>query len=604
MTLLHKTNFTECMSIEDSRSLTKIPDQTYTVDKRHPYSYNKGIIDRSFGKRQPYEFSETYRILDSESFVASAFRKKKTVILKEGYNLISEYEEDVSYIKTRFEEMQYVTGKSFKEFLEDTVSSFINNHNVFILVVRKAKSSSGNTRRIGNVKVEPVAGYYVLPETKIKILEDEYGQVIGYKYEVTRGAFRYFSVDEILHFKYDNKPGYNLGTPPLEPVVDDLIALRQIEESLERLIYKLSVPIIHAKVGTSDKPAGIDRLTGEKEVDQVNEALLHMEDAGGITTSERVEFKMLGAESQALRLSGYLEYFKNRVLVGFSMSDLDFGVANSTSAGSAVEVTKALKENVEMYQRKVEDFITDKILCSLLLESDKYSSDLYIEEEYKVLFRLINKNTDEKIKLESHLINEVNANLITPDEYRVLTGKRRLTPQEKQEIERLSGRAAEEARQKLATKVAEAGIEAQKILAPTTSNPASKKVDTTKTSSSNQHTDATLKSATKGSASKSVKNSTSMTHPIKDSLNLSQYVDHIYNDTPTLASVVLNTAIVGVLEENALIYDSKETEEFSNTLTSTLQNYIIEKTTKDSTLNIVEKLLCKKLLEIINENIQ
>lgn len=611
MKLIHKTNFTECVSIQDAKTLTKIPDQVYSVDKRNTYATNRTVIDRGLFNKEPYDFAETYRIIDTESFVSSTFRKKRTLILKDGFQFISEDDKDVTYIKRRLEEMQYVTGKSFKEFLGEVTASFINNHNVFILPVRKAASSSGNKRKIAGLKVEPIAGLYVLPETKVRILEDEWGQVTGYKYQVSKTTYRYFKPNEILHLKFEAKPGMHLGTPPLEALVDDIIALRQIEESLERLIYKLSVPIIHAKVGTPEKPAGIDRLTGEKEVDQVNQALLHMEDAGGITTSERVEFKMLGAESQALRLSGYLEYFKNRVLVGLSISDLDFGVANSTSSGSAEIVTKALRENVEMYQRELEDFITDHIISELLLESDAYSDDFYIEDEYKVKFKLSSDNIDDKIKIESHYINEVNAYLMTPDEYRVKTGKRPLTEKEKEELDRLSGRKAEEEAAALAKKTAEANIQAQKAAATaakattssTSTTSTTKKVNPTKSTSTNQHSDATVKKAATESANKSVKNSTSPTSPIKDELNVEQYVNHLYNKAPSAASVVLRQAFEQVLTENSLKYDRDNLIEFSDSLTSTLQNCIISKTTKDSTLNIVEKLLCKKLLEIIDENV-
>ena len=47
---------------------------------------------------------------------------------------------------------------------------------------------------------------------------------------------------------------------------------------------------------------------------------------------------------------------------------------------------------------------------------------------------------DVKIKLESHYINEANASLITVDEYRVLTGRRALTTEEKNEFLKLAGK--------------------------------------------------------------------------------------------------------------------------------------------------------------------
>lgn len=584
MSLIKKTNYTHFAEISDAKVLAKlkpIQDPTKTGAglsgqplTRPPFVLKRGISFR----KPPYDFSETYRILDTESFVSSTFRKKRTLILKDGFQYTTEKESDAVYLKKRLEEFRHVTGISFKDLLSQILLSLVNNHNVFILPIRREASSTGNVRTIMKKKLIPLAGFYVLPETKMELIEDKYGLVIGYKYQAAQGETTYYKVDEIIHLKMEAKPGYNLGTPPLESSIDDLIALRQIEESLERLIYKLSVPIIHAKVGTEAKPAGIDRLTGEKEVDQLNRALLHLEDAGGITTSERVEFKMLGAESQALRLSGYLEYFKNRVLVGLSISDLDLGVANSTSSGSAVVVTKALQQNVEMYQRVLEDFISDTIIPMILLESDEYADRLYLEENEKVLFRVLQSNIEDKIKIESHYMNEFNAGLTTADEYRVKTGKRPLTKEEKKEIYDLKNPPP---------------------AVTATSTPKSSTANTTSnvTKPANQHS---AESEVKPAAKKN--NTGSQPSPIKDSLNLDRYVANIYDSRETAACTILMQSISSLLDENALVYNANELEMFVSALTSSLQNYIIGTSTKNSTLNIVESLLCNKIIEIIEEN--
>lgn len=586
MTLIKKTNYTTHVDISDSKTIAKLApvlDPTKSAPTKNQAMFRPNfVLNRGLSLRNsPYDFTETYRVLDTESFVSSTFRKKRTLILKDGFQFISENEADASYIKKRLEEFHYVTDLSFKDFLEQLLVSFVNNHNAFILPIRKEASSSGNVRKIMNKTIKPIAGFYVLPETKMELVEDEYGLVIGYKYHVSKGMIKYYQADEIIHLKMEAKPGYNLGTPPLESLIDDIIALRQIEESLERLIYKLSVPIIHAKVGTEAKPAGIDRLTGEKEVDQLNRALLHLEDAGGITTSERVEFKMLGAESQALRLSGYLEYFKNRVLVGLSISDLDLGVANSTSSGSAVVVTKALQQNVEMYQRKIEDFISDILLPSILLESDKYKDRLYLEDNEKVLFRVLQSNLDDKIKVESHYMNEFNAGLMTADEYRVKTGKRPLTDKEKKEIYDFKNPPKE------AT-----GTTPSKSSTPSS--------NTTKnvTAPANQHSN-TSKSVDR---TKQGNNSGSQPSPIRDDLNLDRYIANIEDQRIAAATTLLNNKLTNVLTEAGLNFSSEEMGMFVDKLTSSLQNYIIGTATKDSALNIVEKLLCKKILEIVDEN--
>jgi hypothetical protein len=583
MTLIKKTNYTTHVDISDSKTIAKLTpviDPTRSPPTKAQALYRPNfVLNRGLTLRgSPYDFTETYRVLDTESFVSSTFRKKRTLILKDGFQFISENERDASYIKKRLEEFHYVTDVSFKELLEQILISLVNNHNAFILPIRKESASTGNVRKIMGKTKQPIAGFYVLPETKIELIEDEYGLVIGYKYLVSKGIIKYYDADEIIHLKMEAKPGYNLGTPPLEPLIDDIIALRQIEESLERLIYKLSVPIIHAKVGTEAKPAGIDRLTGEKEVDQLNRALLHLEDAGGITTSERVEFKMLGAESQALRLSGYLEYFKNRVLVGLSISDLDLGVANSTSSGSAVVVTKALQQNVEMYQRKVEDFISDVILPMILLESDAYKERLYLEDSEKVLFRVLQSNIDDKIKVESHYMNEFNAGLLTADEYRVKTGKRPLTSAEKKEIYDFKNPPKE-------------------ATTTTTSTPSS---NTTKnvTAPANQHSNDS-KSVTR---TKQGNNSGSQPSPIRDDLNLNRYIANIEDQRTAAASTLLGSKLRTVLTDAGLTFDTEEVGMFVDKLTSSLQNYIIGTATTDSALNIVERLLCKKILEIVEEN--
>lgn len=54
-----------------------------------------------------------------------------------------------------------------------------------------------------------------------------------------------------------------------------------------------------------------------------------LDDYGGVTTSERVEIRAIGAESLALRVESYLKYFKDRVMLGLGVSDLDMGVGDS-----------------------------------------------------------------------------------------------------------------------------------------------------------------------------------------------------------------------------------------------------------------------------------
>lgn len=430
--MIKETKYTQI--IKDAKgplySLNKVKSPNYTSTN----SFRNIPINRScFTKKMQYDFSESYRIADTECFVSTTINKKRSLILKEGYKLISKNTKDVEYLNKRLNEIGFVTGYSLDKLLNEVVTSLLHNHNAFIYISRGTDSSTGNKRAVDGNK-QPIAGFFPLAEAKVKLIENEYNEVIGYRYDYNTRVYNVFEQDEIIHIPIDKKPTLNIGTPPLEAVKDDILSLRQIEESLEQLIYKMTVPLIHATIGSDKFPAGIDQSTGRPETDVVNEQLLYMEDAGGITTTHRVNLKMLGAESQALRLDGPLQYYKNRVLVGLIISDVDLGTGTTTTGGAADVISEALQQNIEMYQKVIEDVIVEQVLTPLLLEKPQNVNKQYLNDSEKVKFKFNNTNLDSKIKTESHYINEFNSKLITREEYRALTGREPLTVGEKDDI--------------------------------------------------------------------------------------------------------------------------------------------------------------------------
>lgn len=547
--MIKNTNYSLDLEINDAAKLNKIATLPSSVKPLINNRIRRGNTYAFFSNCRPYDLTEAYRIADTESFVSASLRRKKTLILKDGYKLVSENKDDIDYLTDRLEEIQYVTNKSFKSLLEEMVTSVIHNHNLYLYIARSKNSSTGNVRKINGVKKDPIAGYFFLPEMDVELLENEIHELVGYKYNVCRGLYNEFNKDEVLHLIIEKKPNLNIGTPPLESVKDDILSLRQIEESLERLIYKLSIPLIHLQVGTETRPAGKDRLTGRLEVDIANDQMASIDEAGGIVTSERVNIHMIGAESQALRLSSYIDYYKNRVLVGLSTSEVDLGTGNSTTGGAAAIVSEALKQNVEMYQTYLETFITENILTPLLLESDKYKDKLYLSESEKVLFKFEKTNLDIKIKLESHYLNEVNLGTLTADEYRVLTGRRPFTKKEKQEL-------------------------LEKVTGPQTKGGSSNPISNS-TNPTNQHT----------------------TNAIRDELSLSSYLDNIEENRITTANNMLYSKLSPILDE--LVNDDR-VKNFVTELTTALQTYIIGKVPRDSIINAVETLLCKNILEYID----
>lgn len=586
--MLYNTNYTQ-QPINDAKkiatTLKKLENPLFIENlriKRNNLSYFNPY-------NKPYDFTEAYRIVDTESFVSAAISKKKNLILKDGFKFVSENEDDVLYIKRRLNEISFVTDTPFTILLGQIVDSLLHNHNMFLYIARKENASTGEVRTEGRRKIKPIAGFFHLSETKTDIIENNLGTVIGYKYNINRGIYNEFKKDEVLHLYINKKPDLNIGTPPLEAVKDDILSLRQIEENLERLIYKLSVPLIHAKVGSEKFPAGVDQITGRPEIDVVNDQILSMDDAGGITTTDRVDIKMLGAESQALRLSSYIEHFKNRVLVGLTISDVDLGTGTTTTGGAASIVSEALRQNVEMYQTTIEEFITDNIITPLLLERPKNSSKQYLEDEDKVLFKFNKSNLDSKIKLESHYINETNAKLITVDEYRVLTGRRALTDEEKNEFLKLSGKLPDGSN------------------IPDGMHPDEKALAKSKISSSSSTAKKTTTTTKPKSSSNPTSNSTNPTNQykknlIRDELQLDRYLSNITDSRYEAANKLLINSIYNEMKDYVDI-EIEDCERFVRPLTNTLKTYIIKNINDYGIINTtVKNVIYKNILEYINKN--
>lgn len=424
--MITETNYSKRPKTQDVKgALTKVKGRGTTPLLTQRLKDSFDISSSNLHFKQEYDLSETMRIMDTESFVALAMKKKVHLIISEGFVLKCKKKANIDYVNTRLAEMEYVSSKKFSVLLEEIAFDLVTTHNVHLLKQRLSKSSTGLQRG----SQQPLAVLYPLIPSQVFPLKNQFRALSLYKYYLDNSTCYEIDPLDMYHLYACKKPGMCLGTPPLEAVKDDIIALRQIEENLERLIYKNSSPLIHTIVGSETKPAG-KMPSGQSEIDYYNNLVANMEDSGGITTSNRVAIKYIGAESQALRLSEYITYYKNRVLAGLSISEVDLGTGSSTTGGAADIISDALLEDVRMYQRIIECFFTEQLLEDLLLESPDYVNEMYIPEDERVTFKFKRPNQEEQIKLESHYANLVRFGLMSRDSFARETEKELPTPQE------------------------------------------------------------------------------------------------------------------------------------------------------------------------------
>lgn len=384
-------------------------------------------------KNHEYDLYEYSRIIDTEAIVSKAFERQRALIFKNGFYFESDNTENVEYIKSRIREIEYVTGITFRTFIEEMAYNLVMFHNSYILLVRNEDKSTGETVNVGNKELQPIAGWFNLPTESIQRKIKENGDIEMYKQYIDAATFRIFPPEKVRHLKYNSRSGFTMGTPPLEAVKDDILALRRIEESVETLIYKGIFPMIHIKVGSEMRPASV-LMDGRDEVEAMSHLMRELDEFGGITTSERVEVKAIGSESLALRVESYLEYFKDRVMLGLGVSDIDMGIGDSSGRATGQIVSQTLKEAVINKQDTLSEFITHYLLKPLLVESGKYNAEYEIPEEDLVKFRFNHVDQDARIKIESHILNMFNSGLISINEARTEIGYKEISDRDVSKI--------------------------------------------------------------------------------------------------------------------------------------------------------------------------
>jgi hypothetical protein len=367
-----------------------------------------------------YDFVDIGMAEDTDSFVYQANFKKLALAIKAGWVFVSRNQTSLDYIKRRIAELEIAQGQSFWSLLVEVLSNLLRYHNCFLIKARDVSTSSGKVRDVDGFKLKPIAGYFVAsPETMLFQIGKDY-HIKGYKHIMPDGREKIFAPEDVIHFHIYRKTHQLAGTPSWIPVLDDITALRRIEENVENLVHQHIHPLFQYKVGTELAPMKRyeDGLT---ECDIVRSKIQDMANDGMIITPERHEIKGLGSESRALRAETYLEYFKKRVISGSGLSELDFGYGDTSNRATADTMSKLAIDNVKFYQQCMADIINFQMVRELMLEST-FQYD-HSDDEQRVELQFNEIDLESQIKMQNHFMLMYQGNAITETEARKHMGK-------------------------------------------------------------------------------------------------------------------------------------------------------------------------------------
>jgi hypothetical protein len=367
-----------------------------------------------------WDLAECGRILDTEAYVRRAFRNKKNLFLKEGCNFTSENPERTKYIKERFSQMEDRTGIPTPMLISDTVWTLIRCHNAFWVKVRKTELSGGAERTVNGKTIKPIAGYFPMAPETVRFKRDENGTIKKIKQVVRGKEDKEFDPDDVVHFAFDKREGFSIGTPGLVPVKDDIRALRRIEENVELLVYQHLFPLFHYKVGTETAPAEV-YADGRTEVDVIQASIQAMPTDGCWVTPERHEIKVLGAEGNALAVDKFIEHFKQRIFTGLGQSSVDMGEGGTANRSTASTMSRNLVDDTKEDQREFGAQFYAYVIKELLQEST-FDPDTLFDDENKVFLKFNEIDLEHRIAKANHYADLYLKNVITHPEMRVSLG--------------------------------------------------------------------------------------------------------------------------------------------------------------------------------------
>lgn len=350
--------------------------------------------------------------------------------------------EETEYLSGRIARIALQSGEAWPTLVDRIVCSYFRTGNVFILKVRGDRTGTLAKRPLYEEKPHPICALYLVdpawmaPEyvegihvgwrikkdigkEKLKLvipgspaLDRSQALVRASGSDVPAGVLTE-GVD-LIHIAAKAGPESPWGIGVTFPVLEDTALLRTIEQSVATLIKKNIFPTVHHKINKPSNPVHGISADIQKAV------MLHRMAApeGVIITGPDHEIRTLGAESQALRVEGYLDYFRARVLTGLGMpvSVAGLGGGARASLESAVElVLSKVRHAMSTISKELEWWLLNELLW-------EGGFDPYLGEGSRVHLRFSEIDQDAVIRLRTQLLALYQGNMISFEEARRMGG--------------------------------------------------------------------------------------------------------------------------------------------------------------------------------------
>lgn len=329
-------------------------------------------------------------------------------ILKNGYEFKSKQDTYQRHVTRRIREIQNLTGVSFYEIMTQIATQLVTYGNCYVIKVRhRSKSKYGKSYRLFGKQQNPIVGLFVADATTMEIGLNDSGKIVNYMQKV-RGELRIWDERDVIHLTYNKIPGTLTGMSSILPVLDDVRALRKLEEEIEILGFQYSVPLYLYKVGNKDIPAA------PGEVDAVTSAVTNMPAYGMLVVPGHHTIEVPSNSNTPVDVMQFVEHFKKRIFGGLGVSPVSMGEVSTSNRSTSEVGDKAMQSITKSQQQIMKNKLEMELIRELMLDGGYSNTKEVVEFSFPEI------DIENQIKKETHILSLWQNNLITRTEARVM----------------------------------------------------------------------------------------------------------------------------------------------------------------------------------------
>lgn len=327
-------------------------------------------------------------------------------ILKNGYELTSKNDRLQKHVSRRVKEIQNLTGIPFYETMNYIAKQLVTYANAYIIKVRSAaKCEFGSSFRLYGKNLDPVVGLFVADATTMEIGLNDAGQVVNYK-QIIKGEETYWDERDVIHITYNKIPGTLTGMSSIIPILDDVRALRKLEEEVEILGFQYSIPLYLYKVGTKDQPPA------PNEIEQVSSTVNSMPAYGMLVVPGHHTIEVPTNNNTPVDLISFIAHFKRRIYSGLGISPIAMGEVETSNRNTAEVLDLSMQTITKRYQQIIKHALEMDLIREFKLDGNFDA----VKDELEFNFPEI--DLENQIKKETNIIQKWQNNLISRTEAR------------------------------------------------------------------------------------------------------------------------------------------------------------------------------------------